>query len=77
MREDVRDYLAGAISRRDFVGSLTAAGFSLAAARSALGEIQHDKGDDERNHVGHVDNIEETPAALLCELGCAQRQDWE
>ena len=36
MREDVRDYLAGAISRRHFVGSLTAAGFSLAAARSAL-----------------------------------------
>ncbi len=40
MREDVRDYLAGAISRRDFVGSLTAAGFSLAAARSALGALE-------------------------------------
>ena len=40
MRENVRDYLAGAISRRDFVGSLTAAGFSLAAARSALGALE-------------------------------------
>ena len=40
MREDVRDYLAGAISRRHFVGSLTAAGFSLAAARSALGALE-------------------------------------
>ena len=40
MRENARDYLAGAISRRGFVRSLTAAGFSLAAARSALGALE-------------------------------------
>ena len=40
MRERVRDYLAGEISRRDFVRSLTAAGFSLVAVRSALGALE-------------------------------------
>ena len=40
MRENVRDYLAGEISRRDFVRGVTAAGISLAAARSALGSLE-------------------------------------
>ena len=40
MRENIRDYLAGEISRRDFVRGLTAAGFSLAATRSALGALE-------------------------------------
>src|SRR5919197_6101287 len=35
MRELAREYLAHRLSRRDFVRTATAAGFSLAAARSA------------------------------------------
>ena len=40
MRENVRDYLLGGLSRRDFMRGLTAAGFSMAAARSALAAME-------------------------------------
>jgi len=40
MRDLARQFLLGQISRRDFVRLTTAAGFSLAAARSAVGALQ-------------------------------------
>ncbi len=40
MREYAREFVTGRISRRSFVQSLTGAGFSLAAARSALGSLE-------------------------------------
>ncbi len=40
MRELVKEYLGGNFSRRNFIHSLTVAGFSLAAARSALGALE-------------------------------------
>ncbi len=40
MRELARDYLGGRISRRRFLSRSAAAGFGLAAARSALGSLE-------------------------------------
>ena len=40
MRDLVKDYLGHRISRRGFIGRATAAGFSVAAARSSLGALE-------------------------------------
>lgn len=40
MRDLIRDYLGRSISRRNFIRKATAAGFSLAAARSALASLE-------------------------------------
>ena len=40
MRELAREFLSGGVSRRDFVRLSTAAGFSVAAARSAAGALE-------------------------------------
>jgi acetolactate synthase I/II/III large subunit len=40
MRDLVKDYLGRSISRRSFIGKSTAAGFSIAAARSAVSALE-------------------------------------
>jgi len=55
MRDLAKDYLGRSISRRSFIRKTTAAGFSIAAARSAAGAL---------DPLVHVGNISPSPATI-------------